>query len=591
MPLSEGEIRLLHLLPSSLPDEPFEGAIEHVFLHEGHKFEALSYTWGHGDKTGVLRVHHKEKGAVSGIGNASLHLTANLSVALSRLRHPDTVRTIWIDQICINQADPDEKSIQVPLISRVYETAERVIVWLGEEDEDTALAFQDLEITPIELQQVRDRVLSLHAGRQLAESEEQRMIAAHWPIVKIATGAWAASASLFKREFFQRVWVIQEVVLGREVIVKCGSHSASWDNLATVSTLHQHIHHALEKAPDTISIISSARRDYQGQGRGMDLAQAMFNSHFYKATDQRDKIYGTLGLLDISTISDLPISYTSTVEDVYRETVLLFIQHSSSLDILSSIVGPGGAGLPSWVPDCRIESHVRHRITPSIRSPRFQSSLMGPSGFGISRDRNQLFVTGLVLAQVDVVGDVHTQAGETGPTWTTMRKAEAAWMKMAHQAAQVRKTPGFPLNYHRLICASDDVAVPGSANCERDMEAFDVWSWWLNRNSDEELPYAGKHGIADVFSELSTRIVMGCAGRRILLTPEKLLALGPQTAEVGDAICWLHGCSVPLVLRMVQKELQVGDVFWEVVGACYLQGFMSGPLEYDSTEVRRFVLV
>lgn len=577
-PLAEGQIRLLHLLPSPSSHAPLEGTIKHSHLHDTSYFEALSYTWGHNGNSTVL--HVKDPEAPLEGQEQCLPITRNLSSALTRLRHPDTTRVLWIDQICINQTDNAEKSIQVPLIGQVYKTAAQVLVWLGEEDEDTALAFADLERTPRELQKIREYVLSIHAGQPLTESEEQRLVAAHWPLVKIASGAWVAASKLFTREFFQRVWVVQEVVLGREVTVMCGPYKAKWEDLATVSTLHRHVHHASEKAPDTIAIISSARDSFQHHNHGMDPSEAMFNSHLYKATDLRDKVYGTLGLLN-HDISDLPITYTSTVEEVYRETAAYFIQHSSSLDMLSSIVGPGAAGLPSWVPDCRNMPTVRRRIAPSLNLPAPIAKTSRK--IELSKDRLELHTSGFLLGEVDIVGDVHTEGND----------AKVAWMKMAHQAAQTKKTPGFPLNFHRLICARDDIAVPGSTTCDRQVASFDSWCWWLNRNAEEaqELPYTGKHGIADIVSEMSTQVEMSCTGRMMMLTKEKDLALGPHVSQVGDTICWLEGCSVPVVLRAAKKTAGNNDSRWTVVGACYLQGSMSGPTKDYQEEVKHFVLV
>lgn len=56
---------------------------------------------------------------------------ANLREALERLRDPVLERVIWIDAICINQGDTEEKSRQVQVMSMVYAKAIRVVVWLG----------------------------------------------------------------------------------------------------------------------------------------------------------------------------------------------------------------------------------------------------------------------------------------------------------------------------------------------------------------------------------------------------------------------------------------------------------------------------
>ncbi|KAF5361381.1 hypothetical protein D9758_006190 [Tetrapyrgos nigripes] len=68
-------------------------------------------------------------------------MNVGLRDALRRVRHPDKMRAIWADQICINQDDLFERKIQVSYMDKVYNRAKRVLVWVGEEDRFTAAAF------------------------------------------------------------------------------------------------------------------------------------------------------------------------------------------------------------------------------------------------------------------------------------------------------------------------------------------------------------------------------------------------------------------------------------------------------------------
>lgn len=51
---------------------------------------------------------------------------------------------------------------------------------------------------------------------------------------------------------------------------------------------------------------------------------------------------------------------------------------------------------------------------------------------------------------------------------------------------------------------------------------------------------------------------------------EDLIGLAPMAAQVGDSICILYGCSVPVVLR------QQGEGSWAFIGECYFHGMMDG---------------
>lgn len=63
-------------------------------------------------------------------------MTRNLHAALKRLRLPDKPRTLWVDAICINEADLVEKSRQVALMGEIYSKTTRGIIFLGEEPEE-----------------------------------------------------------------------------------------------------------------------------------------------------------------------------------------------------------------------------------------------------------------------------------------------------------------------------------------------------------------------------------------------------------------------------------------------------------------------
>lgn len=67
-------------------------------------------------------------------------VTASLYEALSYLRYPDRTRTLWIDAVCINQDDIEERAAQVAIMRLIYTQADRVIIWLGVDDDLTPTA-------------------------------------------------------------------------------------------------------------------------------------------------------------------------------------------------------------------------------------------------------------------------------------------------------------------------------------------------------------------------------------------------------------------------------------------------------------------
>jgi hypothetical protein len=93
-------------------------------------FEALSYAWGSDSYHHVVYV---DSPTAEGVSPMTMSIRKNLANALSHLRYADRDRVLWIDAICINQHDLQERGLQVPRMTDIYKYANRVVVWLGTE--------------------------------------------------------------------------------------------------------------------------------------------------------------------------------------------------------------------------------------------------------------------------------------------------------------------------------------------------------------------------------------------------------------------------------------------------------------------------
>lgn len=104
-----------------------------------HDYHALSYTWG----SNVL--DHKVM-VVSGECHHVLPITKNAHDALRHIRHSASVRSLWVDAICINQQDVEERNDQVARMAAIYKLAKKVIIWLGPEENNSSLAIDGLKL-------------------------------------------------------------------------------------------------------------------------------------------------------------------------------------------------------------------------------------------------------------------------------------------------------------------------------------------------------------------------------------------------------------------------------------------------------------
>lgn len=177
-PLSQpGSIRLLRLMPlhdekrrkigrirCELHDYPLLESIEGT-----HPFEALSYVWGCSDKRRSISVD-----------GCDLPVTENLYEALSCVRSSYLDRMLWIDAICINQEDENEKGQQVQAMAKIYAKASRVIVWLGEAAADSDQA----------LEQIRTAAVKQSTNPAIIVTSHQQAI-----------------LTLLERPWFRRIWV------------------------------------------------------------------------------------------------------------------------------------------------------------------------------------------------------------------------------------------------------------------------------------------------------------------------------------------------------------------------------------------------
>jgi Heterokaryon incompatibility protein (HET) len=122
--IAERQIRFVILQPGRFNDE-VACNMYIVSLDQNPTYEALSYVWGDPSIKQAIRVDGKP-----------FDIALNLVAALRRLRYPNNNRRLWVDAICINQGDLDERSSQVAIMSAIFEQAEGAILWVGDDLDD-----------------------------------------------------------------------------------------------------------------------------------------------------------------------------------------------------------------------------------------------------------------------------------------------------------------------------------------------------------------------------------------------------------------------------------------------------------------------
>lgn len=191
--LEKDEIRLLQLLPGK-GSEPVKCEIFHARLGENPTYDALSYMWG-GENNGKSLMIQVDGGRL-------MEVRENLGNVLRYLRRENEARVLWVDAICINQSNDIERGHQVAQMGKIYSQAKTVRVWLGLPDELSPKAFDFLG-NPDTVQKTKAGVIEL--------------------------SNWEAVARLCEREYWDRLWIIQEVVLAAQIDVHCGERMLPWE--------------------------------------------------------------------------------------------------------------------------------------------------------------------------------------------------------------------------------------------------------------------------------------------------------------------------------------------------------------------------
>lgn len=389
--LSTGSsIRLFRL--ESKANEPIRGSLETRHSGEWGIYDCLSYTWGDplyrelsglDDQSGdyALGKHHIT------FNNGTLAITTNLKDALEQFAHDKDDKTsideasgvgssqlvIWIDAICINQGSDKERSYQVDMMHDIYAGAQRVIIWLGVEDDHSVPAMDVI----FKLNKIhKDRQKKLNWDEYLLDLEPYE----HLGISTISSQEWLSYAAFLQRRFFGRVWIIQETFTAKAIDVRCGPHTLIWEQITESSSIMTSIGVAdvlnafafniVDGRAGTTRYVSDVLNNIwilanmKDRKNTLDMEKVCGYARYFKATNHRDHVFGVLGLLKESPLSSinskrLKADYGKSIAMVFTEASWIILVETGDLNLLSfiqdrSLEASSAARtpkLPSWVPD------------------------------------------------------------------------------------------------------------------------------------------------------------------------------------------------------------------------------------------------
>lgn len=563
-PLGEqAAIRLIRLTPER-HDSEIHCEMETVFLRDRPGYCALSCTWGPFGGLGVALGMTSERTHAIKCNPCSVQVTENLHAFLLRFKSDDQREEwLWIDAVCINQDDHLERTAQVSLMDQIYRGVKLVISWLGDEDEWTEDGFAMM--------------------KSIARNPEQPLFA------QDPAGCHAMDCVFTMRSYFTRSWIVQEILLARQIVVKCGPHSIDWGDLVTacrskVSPSLMLIFPQL-LVGDTGRSIPVLWED-QRKVESRSLLDAVAVIRRFDSTDPRDKVYAALGLcstfdeaLGSQTEQQIVPRYGSkSAAEAYLEVAQTMILNSADGDELAvlsyaeSRQSEHSTGLPSWVPDWSVALEL------GVGSAAYQSFNAGhtlpQTRTILEPGSSKLAITGIKLDRVVAVGETKDQLFRREKPCTDLAaiigkmrdlyhtgetKLEAVWRSLINDFAGTPPVHPAPPEY----------GVQFRNWIQRHQSISQLFGGGLVSYADTGLPETSIYDFDTAFTRARYQ--------RPFLTARGYLGASSESTLPGDSIWVASGSRIPLTLRALNGE-EGPTKTWRLVGGAYLHGFMHGEV-------------
>jgi hypothetical protein len=568
--LESDSIRLLLLQPSSDSSSDIHCSLLHTSLAECNdeiidQYTALSYVWGDPEYQKTIYVNGQ-----------TVHITLNLFHALRDLRDANRVHRLWVDAICINQSDHQERNRQVGIMGSIYSVAHHTVIYLGERSVDSDAVLKVLRGSPEE-SDARPGLLAL------------------------------AEREILTRPWFTRVWIFQELVLSRDPWIQLGTSRLRWDDfcnclerlwgnrasagnpqvpsidasildvekgqavtlsMASVSqSAHSKSSVQQSSGDSTVPVdVPIRRRDNFKVLQDMQATRKMFrikqlnpkgDTHTlldillarrgFGTTDARDMIFGHLGIAADSA-KELGVSadYDISAVQLFTKVAKSIIVHSLGLGFLLYVQDVDPAlrrfGLPSWIPDwTSTEFHDFHFVSlwtkkselivlnqklmsKSAKHPHFKVWDEEPAVLAVAGwHRGSIVATSPIILQENCDLD-----SETRSLWSPtldLKDLRAIYSKVYNAW---RRTSGFEL------LPSFDVykkTVPRHMNFLHDLLVKEAqWGFYDTYSLASLL-------VLHTLSEKATGRSCSLSGRRIAALSNGNIAIVPGSSLPGDLVC------------------------------------------------------
>ena len=444
-------------------------------------------------------------------------------------------------------------------MANIYRSASKVIIWLGSAADKSeialeAFAFLSSQINIDWTTRTINPADSMDTMYELLNYEKK---------LPFDDETWASLNSLLNRTWFCRLWVWQEVFLGRKcAYVTCGYTSVPWECLRKALFL-------IYRKPKPLDLLGfgeaiSRARHISDLDEQPSLQEILESTRYAKCSDERDRIYGVLNLVAESERLGIKADYSKRTAEVYRELMLRKSINYADLSLLKSCeLGSATSEMPSWVPDwaqirqCRDIGFVRACLR--VSSPaRYTNG--GPLTVLASR-------AGVIIKTEDAYGydytvsDLVEQTSIYEPSYSALRRL----LRIIHEKFSVDFEQQQELICRTLCCNefADNLEPRGTNLLDLQQTKKQLYEIFNSTEESSRKIIAASFQLLEVFRGYAR-------GRALIFTKEGHIGLAPRVTQMKDIIVVVLGCQTPIVLRREQNG------HYLVVGECYVHQMIAG---------------
>lgn len=546
-PLASSQtFRLLILEPAGHVSDPMSIRLQSVERSTAPTYDAISYVWGDpGHRVTIL------------CDGKPFSITFNLYWALVRIRHQFYPKVLWVDAICINQSDLQERSNQVSFMGSLYSNASKVYLCMG--DAEDGNAFQ--------VQAVINDAKSLRTGGGFP------ILPSNHPLRN--DSRWYALGRLITKPWFRRAWVVQEAALAKEPIVLYGRAEFPYRDPVIVLRWLNTSEWAIRFGLSWLFIhLEWADWRFNPQHPEYAFVDLLSHAALLSCSDPRDKVYAFLGHPLARSLSGNMLirpDYEKTPGQVYLELSKALIQQSG-LRVLTTVEHTPSTileDLPSWVTrwDVSLVMNDIYRVPNTMFGASAGLTANPPTAL----PNNTLVLQGIILDKVLKSFRIDNSEA-TGIRFEDTSTGQVISLRTALE--DLSKPKNSPSMYNDRVDALCCTLCIGIRKFRHDFSPHAACLAMIFENKHQPLGNRYTQEQQDDALIYFSEVRAVCINRRLVITEKGFYGLAPLLTRPGDISCVLIGVDVPFMLR----PHTTGGQF-RLLGESYVHGIMDGQVK------------